>query len=212
MAKDSTASSRRELIADAALLIIAEQGARHLTHRAVDAQLALPAGSTSYYFSTRAALLDAAVALLVQYDEADIRALLAEGRTVGTSSDTTQFASDLLALWSAPAARTRLAARLELLLDSARAGKDHPLRKSRRRFLRRVEQAFVSAGAAQPAVCALRFIACLEGLMLHELVGPKMPSATVEQVFASFDSGPEQQRGAKARAGTPPPRTPSSRS
>ncbi|MDJ0113765.1 TetR family transcriptional regulator, partial [Rhodococcus erythropolis] len=50
---------RRALIAASAVTIIAEQGPRALTHRAVDQFLELPAGSTSYYFRTREALLEA---------------------------------------------------------------------------------------------------------------------------------------------------------
>ena len=50
---------RRALIAASAVTIIAEQGPRALTHRAVDQSLELPAGSTSYYFRTREALLEA---------------------------------------------------------------------------------------------------------------------------------------------------------
>ncbi len=62
--------SRREAIADAAVGVIADQGIRGLTHRAVDEAAGLPAGSTSYYFRTRAALLEAVVAHLVVVDQA----------------------------------------------------------------------------------------------------------------------------------------------
>ncbi|MDA3646568.1 TetR family transcriptional regulator [Saccharopolyspora indica] len=52
---------RRTRIADAAIELVAEQGARALTHLAVDTRLGLPRGSTSYYVRTRRALLEAAV-------------------------------------------------------------------------------------------------------------------------------------------------------
>ncbi|MGW4579380.1 TetR/AcrR family transcriptional regulator [Rhodococcus aetherivorans] len=57
---------RRTLIAETTLDLIARDGLRALTHRAVDRALALPDGSCSYYFRTRGALLDAAVHRLAE--------------------------------------------------------------------------------------------------------------------------------------------------
>ncbi|MEV6288762.1 TetR family transcriptional regulator [Kribbella sp. NPDC051770] len=50
---------RRTQLADAGLAVLAEAGARGLTHRAVDAAAGLPAGTASNYFRTRDALLGA---------------------------------------------------------------------------------------------------------------------------------------------------------
>jgi DNA-binding transcriptional regulator YbjK len=44
---------RKTVIADAAIALLAAAGAKGLTHRAVDAQAGLPAGSTSFYCRTR---------------------------------------------------------------------------------------------------------------------------------------------------------------
>ena len=63
---DRTAIDRRTAIADSAIDIVAEQGIRALTHRAVDARLDLPAGSASYYFRTKRALLEAVVDRLTE--------------------------------------------------------------------------------------------------------------------------------------------------
>jgi DNA-binding transcriptional regulator YbjK len=56
-----TGAPRAEVIADAALDLLAERGMRGLTHRAVDEAAGLPQGSTSNYARTRLALLEAAV-------------------------------------------------------------------------------------------------------------------------------------------------------
>jgi DNA-binding transcriptional regulator YbjK len=48
---------RRGLIADAGLRVLAREGARGLTHRAVDQEAGLPTGTTSNYFRSRDALL-----------------------------------------------------------------------------------------------------------------------------------------------------------
>lgn len=50
---------RRRLLADAGLRVLAAQGARGLTHRAVDVEAAVPAGTASNYFRSRDALLGA---------------------------------------------------------------------------------------------------------------------------------------------------------
>jgi AcrR family transcriptional regulator len=53
--------NRRELLLDAAIRVLGERGMRALTHRAVDAEAGLAAGSTVNYFPTREALLEAIV-------------------------------------------------------------------------------------------------------------------------------------------------------
>src|SRR5262245_38143106 len=53
--------SRQEVLLDAAIAVLASQGSRGLTHRAVDAAAGLPSGSTSNYFKTREVLLEAVI-------------------------------------------------------------------------------------------------------------------------------------------------------
>jgi DNA-binding transcriptional regulator YbjK len=48
---------RREALVDAAIQVLADQGARGLTFRAVDTQADMPAGTTSNYFTSRDQLL-----------------------------------------------------------------------------------------------------------------------------------------------------------
>ncbi|WP_051297782.1 TetR/AcrR family transcriptional regulator [Brevibacterium album] len=57
----SRGDERRALIADHAIAVLAEGGARALTHKAVDAHAGLPAGSASYHFRSRSALVGAVV-------------------------------------------------------------------------------------------------------------------------------------------------------
>lgn len=53
--------NRREMLLDAAIRVLGERGMRALTHRAVDAEAGMAAGSTANYFPTREALLEAIV-------------------------------------------------------------------------------------------------------------------------------------------------------
>ena len=54
-------ATRREELLDAAITVLGEGGIHALTHRAVDTQAGVPAGSASNHFRTRDALLDAVV-------------------------------------------------------------------------------------------------------------------------------------------------------
>ncbi|GAA1284979.1 TetR/AcrR family transcriptional regulator [Saccharothrix xinjiangensis] len=51
---------RRELLCDCAISVLAAEGGRGLTHRAVDRAAEVPEGTTKNYFPTREALLEAA--------------------------------------------------------------------------------------------------------------------------------------------------------
>ncbi|MGC0333395.1 AcrR family transcriptional regulator [Streptomyces sp. SAI-170] len=66
MSARTTGPARADLVADAALALLAERGMRGLTHRAVDETAALPQGSTSNLARTRQALLELAVRRLAE--------------------------------------------------------------------------------------------------------------------------------------------------
>ena len=66
MTSDKGGQSRVGVIADTAISLIAAQGLRGLTHRAVDSTAGIPQGSTSYYAPTRQALLGLAASRLAQ--------------------------------------------------------------------------------------------------------------------------------------------------
>lgn len=53
--------SRRRQLADAGLAVLAQEGSRGLTHRAVDAVAGVPTGTTSNYFRSRHALIEGLV-------------------------------------------------------------------------------------------------------------------------------------------------------
>lgn len=61
-------SSRRTQMLDAAVDILAWQGSRALTHRAIDRRLSLPLGSAANYFQTRDALLRGIAERVIELD------------------------------------------------------------------------------------------------------------------------------------------------
>lgn len=52
-------AERRTLLADAAVRVLAQQGSRGLTHRAIDAEAKAPRGTASNYFASRDEIIDA---------------------------------------------------------------------------------------------------------------------------------------------------------
>jgi AcrR family transcriptional regulator len=158
---------RREAITDAAIEILAEIGSRGLTHRAVDSRLDLAAGSTSYYFRTREALLRAAGDRMVELDRQDMSAALAGEKS----------ATKLLERWLTPKLRSRLIARFELFVASTRQPEPQPLKAVRTTFIANVASVFEAAGVQPARAAAVTLIAAMEGLLLNEMLGTGLTPA-----------------------------------
>lgn len=165
-------NERRTRIADASLVLLARHGARGLTHRAVDAALELPAGSTSYYYRTRSALLQAAAERLLELDLADIARI---------SNDLAGVAA-LVESWLRPSARARSLARMELLLTAARDPELKFMAQARKRFIDRAVQA-QTGDAAEARSRATSLVALVDGLLLHGLVASPLSSGEVLRIL-----------------------------
>ncbi|MFD0202364.1 MULTISPECIES: TetR/AcrR family transcriptional regulator [Saccharothrix] len=68
-------TSRRDLLCDCAISVLAAEGGRGLTHRAVDRAAGVPEGTTKNYFPSRDALLGAAAARMTALHAAAVRRL-----------------------------------------------------------------------------------------------------------------------------------------
>ncbi|MFE7776977.1 TetR/AcrR family transcriptional regulator [Streptomyces sp. NPDC057445] len=169
-ARTTGSAARPELIADAALTLLAERGMRGLTHRAVDELAGLPQGSTSNHARTRQALLEAAVRRLAAREA---QVLAPEEMPVPQGG--TEALTDALALAlhrCLTAHRPLLVARYELALEATR-------RPELRSYYDRAGAAFREslvtlmrgAGSAEPERHALSLAAWCEGLMFSCAVG-----------------------------------------
>ncbi|GGT88921.1 MULTISPECIES: TetR/AcrR family transcriptional regulator [Streptomyces] len=179
-------SPRVQALLTAAVAVIAEEGLRGLTHRAVDGQAKVPAGSTSYYFRTRQTLLAAVVAFIAEQEVADIEAAtvseeLAEAPPVRQVAD--RFAG-VLAHWLGPQ-RDRTRARLEIILLTAR----HPegelgaeLLRARERFAGQARLLATALGSPDPAEGGRIVVAFAEGLTYDGVTRPG-PDATDRAVL-----------------------------
>ncbi|OIN81024.1 TetR/AcrR family transcriptional regulator [Mycobacterium malmoense] len=79
--KPNPAERRRDLC-DAAIHLLAEDGAKGLSHLKVDRKAGVPDGTTSFYFRTRSALLRAVAERLAELDLASLQSVAdsADGR------------------------------------------------------------------------------------------------------------------------------------
>lgn len=71
-------AKRRRELCDAAIGVLAEHGSRGLSHERVDRAARLPVGSTSYYYRTRAALLQGVARRVAEIDTANLQTVTDE--------------------------------------------------------------------------------------------------------------------------------------
>ncbi|MES9591091.1 MULTISPECIES: TetR family transcriptional regulator [unclassified Streptomyces] len=212
MATRTAGTSRADLIADAALALLAERGMRGLTHRAVDERAGLPQGSTSNYARTRQALLEVAVRRLA---EREARVLAPgelpvpgaapdtgarEGAIGGPEHGPAPGATALVAALALALHRylTRhpelLICRYELALEATRRPE---LRKffdaTGRQFREPLMALLTAAGSAEPERHTLSLVAWCEGLMFSCAAGSFNRSVPSEEElrtgFAELLSG-----------------------
>ncbi|MFF4422749.1 TetR/AcrR family transcriptional regulator [Streptomyces sp. NPDC001549] len=78
---------RRDRLRDAAIAVLAQEGGRGLTHRAVDAASAVPTGTAKNYFPTRDALLRAAAERCTEQYRALAQTLAGAGQEHGPGAE-----------------------------------------------------------------------------------------------------------------------------
>ena len=115
-------SARQTVILDTTLALLAERGLAGVTHRAVDEAAGLPQGSTSYYYSKKIVLIEAAaqhLAVLLDEDCDHVRRHFAELIAARKHDQAMDYvARDLLKL--ADEGRSLLLARFEITLAGTR--------------------------------------------------------------------------------------------
>ncbi|MGW0363110.1 TetR/AcrR family transcriptional regulator [Streptomyces sp. NPDC002990] len=177
-------TDRRTLIADTAIGLVAEAGLRGLTHRAVDTAARLPAGSTSYYFRTRTALIGACYQRLAELDLADVDGAGGAGDGGGgggggglgsaVPADRDAAAAALAALlhrWLTTG-RARQLARFELSLEAARNPELEPQFHQAGLGARdRAATILRALGSERPQEAAELMVAWADGLLYDRLAG-----------------------------------------
>ncbi|CAM5657801.1 MULTISPECIES: TetR/AcrR family transcriptional regulator [Streptomyces] len=159
---------RAALIADTAIALLAEKGARGLTHRAVDDRAGLPPGTTSNHARTRAALLEAALTRLAERETAGFSASpSAQSPRVGLRETLVEGLHTALT-----SGRPLTLARLELALEATR----RPELRVRydalgQGFIGLTADLLAAAGAADPLHAAHRLVAWSDGILFNATAG-----------------------------------------
>ncbi|MEV0164440.1 TetR/AcrR family transcriptional regulator [Nonomuraea fuscirosea] len=159
---------RSDVVADAAITLLAERGMRGLTHRAVDEAAGLPHGSTSNLARTRAALLELTLARLT---ELEVRALA--GAYGAESYEPAELAARMAdALHIQLKDRRRTLARYELALEATRRPELRTIYDQAGRRFRDPAVAMLAAlGSPEPVRHARGLVAFGEGLMFDAIAG-----------------------------------------
>ncbi|MFE6924202.1 TetR/AcrR family transcriptional regulator [Nocardia sp. NPDC057663] len=200
-------TDRRSQIVAGAIDLIATRGIRALTHRAVDTRLDLPAGSTSYYFRTRHALIEAVADGITARSHADFAAAQGEapaprepggqsespawrasgrprggGEPAGSAADVARDVAGWLEHLLTHR-RNDLIARHALIIETLADAGLHARLAGSLFSLDRATELFTALGAADPAAAAGDFLALLEGLVFDRFAGLRADQpATVEQL------------------------------
>jgi DNA-binding transcriptional regulator YbjK len=109
---------RRRELCDAAIQLLADDGAKGLSHLKVDGRAGVPDGTTSFYFRTRSALLHAVAERMVELDLAALQAV-ADGVAIEDGSPASALAKVVIQSGEEPQlSRTR--ARYEMTIQATR--------------------------------------------------------------------------------------------
>ena len=157
------------LIADSAIEVVARDGIRALTPRAVDSEAGLPSGSTSYYCRTRAQLVsltvDRVVSLLRGFVEVSGIQELASTKADDVLSVLSGMIEALLADY-----RGELAARSAFIIELT-GKQDTTDLVSALLDPSDLQSALDATGMRQPAVAAMDLLAVYEGLVWERTMG-----------------------------------------
>jgi DNA-binding transcriptional regulator YbjK len=169
---------RRVQILDAAIDILADTGIGGVTHRQVDDRAGLPAGTTSNYFRTRLALLEAAAARVVDLHWQNVEVLQT---AVGQPLTRDAVVALLARMISAPDEqyRRRTLARFELFMEVSRRPELQPfLNELQAAAMKSAGLILESAGFAPSIEQVGELSRLLNGLAFSSLtISPDRPGA-----------------------------------
>jgi DNA-binding transcriptional regulator YbjK len=112
-------TERRRDLCDAAIQLLAEDGAKGLSHLKVDRKAGVPDGTTSFYFRTRSALLRAVAERVAEQDLASLQSIADSTNSRAGNPSPSRLAQVVIQAGSEPQL-SRTKARYELTMQAAR--------------------------------------------------------------------------------------------
>lgn len=178
---------RRTLLADAALDVLAEEGIRGLTHRAVDRRAALPSGTTSAYFRTRASLFTALVTRLVRLDQEELRTMAGQLPPLRTPEELVDGMVALTRRRLGGEGRRRSLARYACAVESVRDPELREILVPRENAGRQaVRQFLADQGVKDVETRTHTLLTCVDGMVFDRLVnGGEVPREALEGLVAA---------------------------
>ena len=172
---------RRDALLRAAAELLAEGGARAVTHRAVAARAGMPAASTMYYFESIQQLTDEALRQHLTERVEELQRMIGKASGGGRTAEAIarRFARVLLE-------RTNdiVVAQFEIYLEAARnpSLREH-VAETLGAFEKLTESVLTTLGARRPADSAAAFLAMMDGFLLHHVARPRDFSRDAEALF-----------------------------
>lgn len=167
-------------LTDAAIALLAEEGTRGLTHRAVDARAGMPPGTTSAYLRTRKALIEAVVNRLAELD--------GEPAPPAGPGDLDALATSIAAMLDHQLGegRTRTLARYACLLEATHQPELRTILAHGVASRAGARALLEAAGAPNPQRRGDHLVAFLDGLLFDRLVGAGALTAPPPGTFESL--------------------------
>ncbi|MFD4422985.1 TetR/AcrR family transcriptional regulator [Agromyces sp. NPDC058484] len=160
---------RNTVLLDAAIGVLADGGARSLTHRAVDARAGLPAGSTSNRFRSRDQLLVGVVQRVLERERAVLAAVRPEPANAEELADALADVVDIVAGQHRDTTLARQAVFAEAgIRPTVRAEID----RARDRLADWMVPALLRAGSTDVARHHRMLLALTDGLITHRIIAP----------------------------------------
>ncbi|QJY45498.1 TetR/AcrR family transcriptional regulator [Pseudonocardia broussonetiae] len=179
--------NRRTVLLDAAIEVLGERGVRAVTHRAVDAEAGVGAGSTANYFPTRDGLFAAIVERFAEREGQDLEELVTTS-VPGTPAELGRTLATFVR-HGTTRSRTLTLCRCALLVESAN---NPDLREHIVSTGQRVGTWFTAwlrlVGSTDPALHVHVIGNYLTGLTLHQLAMPDPHFDPTDRIVALLES------------------------
>lgn len=167
-------SPRMRLLLDSAVTVVAQQGMRGLTHRAIDREAGLPEGSCSAYMRTRAALVQSLATHVNALLRDDLETLVQEAAGSVDFDPAVDAACRLVTGWVVER-RELMLTRAELFLELARRpDMAEGLERWREDLIGVVVGIYAAREHQQPRPLAAVVVAAIEGVIIAALGNPAM--------------------------------------